>query len=255
MKNRKDEAEGFLDILLRGSGPSLELLGAFALGLIMIGILSNLAYDLLVLPGSVLPVFWQPLAASLILIVAAYLLFWIDQRRWRAVAVKVDESRLAPAHAGLIWLLGPRIEHLLFALEYHYQRDGARHCWVVMERNAPSIQNAYDQLTDEILKNEWDIQAHPVYIAHLDAKSAYEAVHTIFVREAEEEGLSPGQVIADITSGTKPLTAGMLLAAITVNGNLEYIESERDDKGQVIEGSQQVVLVDTQFYLIVEKEE
>jgi hypothetical protein len=45
------------------------------------------------------------------------------------------------------------------------------------------------------------------------------------------------------------MTAGMLLAALMVGGKLEYVESNRNNKGQVVEGTQRVVLVDTQFYL------
>ena len=78
-------------------------------------------------------------------------------------------------------------------------------------------------------------------------------MRTIVEREVVEEGLEPGQVIADITGGTKPLTAGMLLAAITTNSALEYVESERDDQGRPIPGTLHVVLVDTSFYLAEER--
>ena len=74
-------------------------------------------------------------------------------------------------------------------------------------------------------------------------------MHTIFEREAAEEGMKPGDVIADITSGTKPLTAGMVLAALIDGRALEYVETERDEHGKPIFDTALVVLVDTKFYV------
>jgi len=56
-------------------------------------------------------------------------------------------------------------------------------------------------------------------------------------------------VIADITGGTKPLTAGMVLAAITSGKRIEYVESERDAQGNPIPQTLRVVLAGTAFYL------
>lgn len=245
--NRRSE---FLDVLLRGAGPSLALLGAFALGLMVVGVLGNLVYDLLVGPETILGVIWRPLATSLLLTGLAYLLYQRDRKRQRTVRVEIDESRLAPPHAGLIWLLGPGpVEHLLFALEHHRAGGGAAHCWLVMQSNAKPVQDAFEQVSGGVLERGMGAQLHPVYIQALDARQAYQAVRAVFRREAAEAGLEPGQVIADITSGTKPLTAGMVLAALTAGGALEYVESERDALGQPIPGTLRVVQVDTTFYL------
>lgn len=243
----------FLDVLLRGAGPSFELLGAFALGLLVVGMLGNLAYDLTVAPQEVVGVLWRPLLVALVLTGAAYSLYRLDQRRKRQVRVTVDESRLAPPHAGLISLFGPNVGSLPDALRHHWNGGGARHCWLVMQSNEEPVQKAYEQLVSQLLAEGITTQPHPVYIQQLDAQTAYEKVRIIFEREALEEGLEPGNVIADITGGTKPLTAGMILAALAVNGALEYVESQRDGKGAPIPGTQQVILVDTKFYLTREE--
>ncbi len=245
MKRRAE----FLDVLLRGAGPSPELLGAFALGLLVVGLLGDLTYDLLTAPADNLPVVWRPAAAALILTGLAYLLYRRDRRRGRAVQAVVDESRLAPSHPGLIWLFGPgRFDHLLFALEHHQNGGGATHCWLVMQDSEP-VRETLNQLSQQLLEQGAMTHLHPVYIQQLDVQAAYQAVQAVFEREAAEEGLQPEQVIADITGGTKPLTAGMVLAALTTGGDLEYVESKRDAEGQVISGTQQVVLMDTTFYV------
>jgi hypothetical protein len=45
-----------------------------------------------------------------------------------------------------------------------------------------------------------------------DVQETYGVVQRIYLEEALAEGLSPDQVIADFTGGTKMMTAGMVLA-------------------------------------------
>jgi len=122
-----------------------------------------------------------------------------------------------------------------------------------MQEGMRPVQEAFNQLAQRLTEQDAPTRLHPVYIRQLDVQAAYQAVHAVLERETAEEGLSADQVIADITGGTKPLTAGMVLAAITVGGALEYVESERDKDGQPIPGTQRVVLVDTTFYIGREK--
>ncbi|MBN1815267.1 MAG: hypothetical protein JXA14_25770 [Anaerolineae bacterium] len=249
--NRRSE---FLDVLLRGAGPSPELLGAFALGLIVVGILGNLAYDMLIAPAGIWLAAWRPLVAAALLTGLAYLLYRLDRRRGRTVRAVVDESRLAPPHAGLIWLFGPGpFEHLVAALRHHQQEDATAHCWLVMEEGMAPVKERFGELSKRLVEEGIATQLHPAYIEQADVRATYETVRTVFEREAAEVGLEPHQVIADITGGTKPMTTGMALAALTTGGALEYVESERDSEGRPIEDTQRVVLVDTTFYVTTEE--
>jgi len=239
----------FWKALLLGAEPSPELLGAFALGLLVVALLGDAAYDLLTAPAESLPVVWRPVGAALLLTGLAYLLYRLDRRRERAVQAEVDESRQAPPCPGLIWLFGPGpFGHLLAALEHHREGGGAAHCWLVMQDVEP-VRASFNRLAGQLLEQELPTQLHPCYIGEPDVRAAYRAVRAVFEREAAEEGLRPDQVIADITGGTKPMTAGMVLAALTTGGDLEYVESKRDTTGQVIPGTQQVVLIDTAFHV------
>lgn len=243
----------FLDVFLRGAGPSPELLTAFALGLLVIGLLGDVTYALLTAPADSLAIAWRPAVAALSLTGLAYLLYRQDRRRGRAVRAVVDESRLAPPHVGLIWLFGPgQFEHLLFALEHHRRGGGAIHCWLVMQ-NVEPVRQAFNQLSQQLLERGVTTRLHPIYIQQLDVQATYQAVRAVFEREVAEESLGLEEVIADITGGTKPLTAGMVLAALTCGGAVEYVESERDAKGQPAPGTLRVILVDTTFYVTMEK--
>ncbi len=245
MKRRAE----FLDVLLRGAGPSPELLVAFALGLLVVSLLGDVTYDLLTAPADNLAVAWRPVAAAVVLTALAYLLYRRDRQRRRALQAEVDESRLAPPHPGLVWLFGPGpFEHLLSALAHHREGGGATHCWLVMQDIGP-VRETFNQLSHQLLEQGITTQLHPFYIQQPDVEATYQAVRAIFEREAAEEGLQSDQIIADITGGTKPMTAGMVLAALTTGGDVEYVESKRDAEGQVIPGTQQVVLMDTTFYV------
>jgi len=74
---------------------------------------------------------------AIVLITAlAVFLYHRNRGRYRSlhVDVDVDETRLAPPRAGIIWLFGPgNFDHLLFALEHHHKGGGALHCWLIMQ--------------------------------------------------------------------------------------------------------------------------
>ena len=239
----------FIRALLLGAGPSPELLAAFALGLLVVGIAANLAYDLLTLPVDSLPVAWRPALGVLLFTGLAYLFYWRDRRVRRTAGVSFDESRLAPSHAGLIWLFGPGpFEHLLFALAHHRKEGGGLHCWLLMQDVVP-VREAYQHLSQRLIEDGVVTRLHPFYVDRLDVRTSYQAVRAVLEREAGEEELRPGQVIADITGGTKPMSAGTVLAALTSGRALEYVESDRDADGAPVPGSMRVVLLDTAFYI------
>jgi hypothetical protein len=238
----------FWDYFLLG-GPSPALLGAFTLGLLVVGVLGNFTYDLLTgqLPTGLGN--WLPLAGALALTGVAYLLYRWDQQHVIGIGASVDERRLAPPHAGLIWMFGPgNFGHLFSALKHHHTSDKTTHCWLVMQNTAP-VQKAYNQLSETLIEAQLNVQIHPAYIEALTMQAAYEATRGIFERECFEVDLHPEDVIADITGGRMPLTAGMVLAALTCDGALEYVETDRDDEGKPVPGTEHVVLADMDFYI------
>jgi len=228
-------------------GPSSELVGAFVLGMLVVAILGDLLYDLLT--GQPFTV-WTIVAPVVAMAVGTGGAYWLYRRasgRSRSVGVIFDESRLAPPHAGLIWLFGPGgYEHLLFALQHHSSGCGAAHCWLVMQDIAP-VQEAYSRFTADVAALGLSVLSHPIYIRELDAQAAYRAVHKILTREVQEEDLQPTDVVTDITGGLKPLTAGVVLAAMALDASLEYVETDRDVDGNPIPDTEHVVLLDLDF--------
>jgi len=240
LKRRVGFAGAFLGV------PSSELFGAFALGLLVAGIAGNLVYDLLTGRSFRSIEFVAPVLAMALFTGLAYLLYGLAYRLPK-VGLVIDEGGSPAAHAGIIWLFGPgSYDHLLFALQHHRDGGGGVHCWLVMQ-NIVAVKETFGRLAADIAELTPPVSMHPFYIDELDADATYRAVHDILTRESAEEGLQPGQVVSDITGGTKPMTTGMALAALAQDTAIEYVETERDAAGKPIPGTERVVLLDLDF--------
>lgn len=239
----------FVKAFLIEAGPSPWLLGAFILGLLVIGVAGNFVYALVTTPQQVAAIWWQPALAIVAGTAIAYLLYWGDQRLGRRVTLTFDEGNAPPGHPGLIWVLGPGgFDHLLVALAHHHARDGAAHCWLLMQEDSAPVRKNYTEVNRAVESLYSTLHLHPVYLPRPDVQHTYEAVRSIYEREAAEAGLSADQVIADITGGTKPMTAGMLLGVLAAGRTrLEYVESNYKNDVRV-EGSEHVVWVDVNFF-------
>ena len=62
------------------------------------------------------------------------------------------------------------------------------------------------------------------------------------IRELVKSGYHPGDIVADLTSGTKAMSAGLTIAAINNKiGTLVYITGERGEGGRVISGTERPI--------------
>lgn len=71
-----------------------------------------------------------------------------------------------------------------------------------------------------------------------DAESAYNAAVEA-IRKLGKKGINPNEITVDYTTGSKPMSAGALYAAI-VEGctNVVYVTGERDKNGRVVSGTE-----------------
>jgi hypothetical protein len=102
------------------------------------------------------------------------------------------------------------------AIEYHLDREEAggeplRVCWLIATGGvrgsvpvARAVRERYGlrcaQMIIHVLNSPFDLQ------------EAYRLVRRIYTEEATQHGLAPQQIISDFTGGTKPMSAGMILA-------------------------------------------
>jgi sensor histidine kinase regulating citrate/malate metabolism len=246
----------FVRILLTlGSGDRRSFIVIFALGIVAVGMTSNLAYDWVTDPAG-LP--WTArlwtLAAVAACILIAYLVYRFSMRlepKQSAFRANVDVTRLAPARSGLILFMSKgKIDLPLMIIEHHltFQTgDPLQHCWALA---TPEALDAYQQLQAALVKAG---HAHDLVtlipIKDAGIETAYQAVIDLLEQDVIRAGLKRTQVVVDFTGGLKPLTVGATLASILEDVALEYVESDYDADGNLILGSHRVVGVDVGFFM------
>ncbi|MHA2612145.1 MAG: TIGR02710 family CRISPR-associated CARF protein [bacterium JZ-2024 1] len=94
----------------------------------------------------------------------------------------------------------------------------------------PEQEKPADYFTDEF-EEENDVQK--LYCHYRDV---------IYQKVIKEKSIPPEDIYADYTSGTKPMSAALVFAAISLNLNqLVYIHGQRDPNGRVISGTEKTL--------------
>ena len=63
-------------------------------------------------------------------------------------------------------------------------------------------------------------------------EDTYTQVLRIYEEELPQRGLKAEEIIADITGGQKPMTAGMALACLAKNLDMQYMKARRNEQGE-----------------------
>lgn len=235
--------------------PRAETIVGFVAGLLLVGLLTNLLYQLLsgdIPSGRVLLTI---LAVCGALFLVAYVAYrrWVGQARRLAFTLEED-TPTPPQRRGLVWILTPSgTQHTMVAIRHHYG-DGAefnhlRHCWLIQQRNNAKVTQERHLLEEQLQAAGIKVELHTVSVEQLSVRSTYAALVQIVEEKIVGEGLSSGQVVVDITGGTKPMTAGLIFGALSTDTLLEYVETERDNAGNPLPTTARVVFVSRQAYL------
>ncbi len=119
------------------------------------------------------------------------------------------------------------------AIEYHLDREEAggepvRVCWLIATGGvtgsmsvAQKVQERYGSRCDKMIIR--------VLNSPIDVQEAYLLVRRIYAEEAAEHGLAPEQIIADFTGGTKPMSAGMVLACRGGRWPMQYMSGREGE--------------------------
>jgi hypothetical protein len=185
------------------------------------------------------------LLALVALIVAGAVLIASSIRQRVIGRVEIAEALKPGPRAGLIVLVGPTPAAAPASIEYHL--PALRHCWLIATGDSlKTAAELYDQYRDRVPHIHW---GQPNYAVDPDQMaSTYKLVVRILDEEAVEAGLQRGDVIADITGGTKPMTSGVAIACLARDRDMQYMKAPRDAAGQVIEGAvAEPVKIDTAF--------
>ncbi len=152
----------------------------------------------------------------------------------------VPEEERPPAFPGLIVLVGTgrkdtnpeKLSHNQ-AVEYHLTCEEAggetlRVCWLIATGGvkgsvpvAREVRKRYESRCDKMI-------LHTLNSA-FDVQETYLLVRRIYAEEAAEHGLDADQIIADFTGGTKPMTAGMVLACREGRWPMQYMSGREGE--------------------------
>jgi hypothetical protein len=182
---------------------------------------------------------------ALVLIFIVVGIFWWDYRQTtRGATLRPREKPITP-HKGLILLISPGKKELpLTAIEHHL--ESLKYCWLVASQG--SLDTAKD-LEVEISRRHPEIKvfdARDTMVDPENIESTYDVVNRIYEVMTPSLGLKESEIVADITGGQKPMTAGMALACSTPIRKMQYMKTLRDKDGEPIRGAMPLpVLINT----------
>lgn len=160
------------------------------------------------------------LLASLGTIIFANYYFHIRRRQLIEAGRRIFAEEKHPTpRKGLIWMVtpAPTVRH---AIEYH--QATLQHVWLIvtpeMREHAHNLQRFLE---------EHSIEAHIVKLEQAyNAKECYDFVRWVIETDAPAVGFTRADIIADITGGTKPMTAGMVLACNDRAVAIEHVPTQ-----------------------------
>ena len=189
------------------------------------------------------------LLLALVVMLAAMvgvLLFRFFRLRGRGT-VRLVESSPAP-HVGLVYVLSLQIDTAMIAIKHHAPR--LKHCWVIYTKGDSNLADVFNKLEVQVKDTGIEIEWHPVEIEadptthKAKSQAVYEAVRGVLTGDLPV-GVSPEQIITDITGGTRPISAATTLACGILKGSLEYLDSDYDPvTNRRIPGTERLVSVE-----------
>lgn len=112
------------------------------------------------------------------------------------------------------------------AVEYHL--PVLKHLWLI---TTPEMRDAANELRK--FAEDHGVEGHALELdQEYDANRCYYLVRGVYEQGAAAVELLPTDVIADMTGGTKPMTAGMVLACNDMHAALEHVPTKFTGAGQ-----------------------
>jgi hypothetical protein len=190
------------------------------------------------------PLKWVP---ALIVIGMPFLLV-LAVSAWQAAHYKLSSLRFdggdlrQPACKRILILLVSNVDSAMFAVRYHFENKAGLPDMGKLERVyliysneqqkdqfGESTRAIADKIKQEIETlaasegRQLSVQMHDHGVSPADAQDTFDYVNRVY----RGSGCDPGEIIADFTGGTKPMTTGMIMACLKAERELEYVSYNR----------------------------
>lgn len=184
----------------------------------VVNVLSGVLLETMGALGTVL------ILATLALLTLAFANWYAWRRRRQIAAVIMERPHPQPRQGLIVMVTGAPTAAK--AIEYH--ASALRHLWLIV---TPAMRKEALDLRAKV--EETGVQCHPLDLTQeYDASGCYALVKRVFEQLAPDAGLAQGDVVADMTGGTKPMTAGMVLACNDLGAALEHVPTKFVGDGQ-----------------------
>lgn len=228
----KDKLRDFFD---PNRSLPLFILGTAALTLVL-----SAMYDFANKPGQWQGGYGLAIGAA---IIALVVLVVSSQRTAVSGRVNLREEQKPTRRKGLILLASPQTSSAPAAIEYHLPT--LQHCWVLASSASRATALALEQSYET---GQLRVHQGSAFTVDEDQiQSTYDKVIQI-IDEAGRYGLTLNDLIADITGGVKPMTAGMTLACLARRCDIQYMKTLRNDVGEILpEAQTEPIQIDIAF--------
>ena len=126
-------------------------------------------------------------------------------------------------HRGLVFL-GCRQESLSAAVRHHLPT--LKRCWLVV---TPEKEEEAVQVIAQLMPDVPGVDFSRLHLTHLNnTEECYSLVKEVFEKLAPANGISPIEVIGDITGGSKTMSIGMMRACLEGAYHMEYVPVDLD---------------------------
>ena len=191
----------------------------FLFSAVLVAGMVNLATNIL---STVTSVWWS--LGLLVFLLAATIVFanWQSQRIRRRISLgpRVIGGKAAPRQRPGLIVMASGGKTGRQAVRHH--TGSLAHVWII---ETPEMAEPSQQLRRFI--EDQGVQWHILPVDdEFDAAQCYRRVRDVFLIEGPAVGLAPSDIIADLTGGTKLMTAGMVLACGDLNQALQFVPTE-----------------------------
>jgi len=177
---------------------------------------------------------WGGIGLAVLLVLILLSIIYIERRWLRKVMQPIQDLGI-DSHPGLILLISPKnTEVPLRSVTHHASK--LKYCWLIATSQslatAQEVKAAINnRFPNVIVNNPDDCLVDPENI-----ESTFNKVDLIFHLGTKDYGLPENEIVADITGGLKPMTAGMALACFTLDRKMQYMKTLRDEYGDPLKG-------------------
>jgi hypothetical protein len=217
----------------------------FIVGTAALSLALQAVYDFANEPNEFKGGYW--LAIGCLVVAASILSVSAIRQRYTVGQISMKQEKSPRQQMGLILLADAAGENARDAIEYCLPT--LKYCWIIAAHDSlESAQALAEQYQDQVSNIYYGELSYLVDPDQLQA--TYDVVVRIFDLEAVIAGLQPHEIVADISGGTKAMTAGLTLACLARDRDMQFMKRPRDVSGHEKLGADaEPIRIDTTFIL------